>query len=213
MLWRMVWVAARSLHGGTLCTWAKRWAAARMYSRWVSCGSRARRQPGWSTSPHGQKMPTLPRGGDGGASPPPPAAEHTWDVPSNALANWGMWTDPAQDLAALDRLWQVEHDYSPASTVPLAQARLSPCPHCPLRLSPALTLSGSNVSGWGQLLSPAQKGTPGLVSCHRESRVRPGDTVPPSCSGVISRGERMRGVPAPWVPGSRAPGGRCAATG
>lgn len=43
---RMVWAAAQSLHGGTLYTWAKRWAAARMYSRWVSCG--AERAP-WDT--------------------------------------------------------------------------------------------------------------------------------------------------------------------
>lgn len=119
----------------------------------------------------------------------------------------------------------MEHDYGPASTVPLAQTRLAPHTHCPrwgaLQLSAALTLSGLNVSGWGQLLSPAQKATPGLVSWHRgraESGL--GDTVPVTAvgqpaggKGVAGRGERARGVPAPWVPGSRAPGGRRAAAG
>lgn len=50
-------------------------------------------------------------------------------------------------------------------------------------LSPALTFLGSNVSGWGQLLPPDQKGTPGLVSWHRESRVRSGDAIPPAAVG------------------------------
>lgn len=61
---------------------------------------------------------------------------------------------------------------------PPCTPRLSPNPTsspAPPRLSPALTLLGSNVSGWGQRLSPDQNGTPGLLSWHGESKVRPGD--------------------------------------
>lgn len=57
------------------------------------------------------------------------------------------------------------------------------CAQCPPAVLPgpishALTLLGSNISGWGHLLSPDQKGTPGLVSCHRESGVRARDASP-----------------------------------
>lgn len=181
---RMAWTAARSLHGGTLCAWAKRRAAARMYSRWVSCGRRAPGQPGWSTNPPGQSLPTLPRGGDGGASPPPPAIGYAWAVPSSALADRGTEPDPAQDLADLHRLRQKEHSYSLASIAPLAQASSPPA---------------RTVPGRGPQHSPLHSRYQGRMSADGDSSCPLTRRGHPGWFPGTGRAESGPGTPSPWL--------------
>lgn len=130
------------------------------------------------------------------------------EVPLLLLLQQGM-CDPSPAVPWPTRLWQVEHDYGLAPTVPSTGSSL-PLPVGSMAL-PCTHIVGVKHQRMGAAPVPCPEGDTRAGFLAQREQSQAGGHHPPWL--WWGGQQRVWGLSGPWVPGSRALGGRCAAAG